>query len=286
MHIWGMSWLDESQDHLPLTWWKGRPIFLAAILALVALVSMVVTAILGSAAAHWFAFSYDGFFHGLRLWTPLTYALVNGPSLWLVIGCVIIWQYGERLERHLGRRSFVKLVVILLALSPMLTSLLGVLGASVSVAAGVHQLTFGIFVAFATLYPRAQVSLIVAVVEIWIIAAVLIGVILLSCLAARDWSTFLLLSGQVIAAYSFVRYEQGQLQLPRMTRVMPERRTAPRATAPSVPRKTKTTKAKDSGMADVDSILDKISRDGIHSLTPQERSILARASDDLQKRRG
>jgi hypothetical protein len=35
----------------------------------------------------------------------------------------------------------------------------------------------------------------------------------------------------------------------------------------------------------VDDILDKISREGMHSLTPEERIILERASDDLQKRK-
>ncbi|MFZ4767120.1 MAG: hypothetical protein ACOYMN_19380, partial [Roseimicrobium sp.] len=83
-----MSWFPESQDRLPLTWWKGQPVFLAAILALAGLASMVVTALLmalNPAAVNWFVFSYANVFGRGWLWTPATYVLVNPPSIWLVL---------------------------------------------------------------------------------------------------------------------------------------------------------------------------------------------------------
>ena len=41
-----MSWFAKSKDHLPLTWWKGHPVYFAAVLALGGVISMVVTALL------------------------------------------------------------------------------------------------------------------------------------------------------------------------------------------------------------------------------------------------
>src|SRR3954453_4833724 len=106
-----MSWLPESQDRLPLTWWKGQPIYLAAVLALLGVVSMVVTALLMATAGGILArliFSYASVLDHLWLWTPVTYVLVNPPSLWLLLSSYFFWRFGEEVERHLGRRSFVK----------------------------------------------------------------------------------------------------------------------------------------------------------------------------------
>ena len=51
------SWLPESQDNLPLTWWKQHPVYLAAIIALVGAASMALTAVLGFEGAPWLIFT-------------------------------------------------------------------------------------------------------------------------------------------------------------------------------------------------------------------------------------
>lgn len=283
-----MAWFEESQDHLPLTWWKGKPIYLAAILALAGGASVILTALLGKSNAVYLEFSFANFFLHFWVWTPVTYVLLNGLSLWLILSCILLWMYGEGVERHLGRRAFARLVVALVAVSPLIISLLGLVGVRGLAAAGMQSLSFGVFVAFATLYPRAQISIIVITLEIWILAAVLVGVSALSALTAGietgNWAPLLMLAGNVGVAYGFVRYEQGRLKLPSLKTFIPTRaqpaRPAARA-ARSAPRPKTAARTN----LQVDDILDKISREGMHSLTAEERVILERASNDLQKRK-
>lgn len=276
-----MSWLPESKDHLPLTWWKGHPVYLSAVLALAGAASMILTTLLMAAAPaslDYLTFSFSDFAR-FQLWTPATYVLVNPPSLWLLLGCFMFWRFGESVERHLGRRSYVRMLVILLLVSPLLVSLAAFLG-SARGCAGMMELEFGVFIAFATLYPRAQISLIFFTLEVWILAAVIVGVSALSSIAMRDWISLLMLAGQVGTAIAYIRYEQGALKFPVMpafTPSKPESKERERDVSPAAKPKKRSPQ--------VDDILDKISREGMHSLTPDERRVLDQASEDLQKRK-
>jgi len=274
-----MSWLPESKDHLPLTWWKGNPIYLSAILALAGVASMILTAILGSSVTQYLIFTFEGL-QQFRVWTPATYVLVNWPSVWLLLGCFMLWRFGEAVERHLGRRSFVRLLIILLLVSPLLVSLAAFLG-SARGCSGMMELEFGVFIAFATLYPRAQISLIFFTLEVWILAAVFVGVSALSCIATRDWISLLMLTGQVGTAIAYIRYEQGVLKMPDLSSLKPTK--APPMTRMSVGPAPAKSPRKHSPA--VDDILEKISRDGMHSLTEEERRVLDKASEDLQKKK-
>jgi len=264
------SWLPESKDHLPLTWWKQHPVYLAAIIALAGAASMVLTAVVGYSMMGHLVFTYQGAFHHLRLWTPLTYILYNPPSLWTLIGCLLLWNFGEAVERHLGRRAFVRLLLSLLLVSPVLITLFGLLGSYGFGCAGIMQLEFGVFIAFATLYPQAKLSVIIVTVEAWVLAAVFVGLNALGSLANRDWSSLLLLAANVGTAYAFIRYETGALKLPSLPKRAPQaKKTAKKSNTPTV-----------------DDILDKISRQGMQSLTPEERRILDKASDEMKRRAG
>lgn len=290
-----MSWLPESKEHLPLTWWKGHPVYLSALLALSGVVSMILTAILMAASQgvlNALIFTPGNFLRGF-VWTPITYWLVNPPSLWLVLSCYFLWNFGEAVERHLGRRSFVRLGVILLLVSPLLVTLLAFFGPARG-CMGMSQWGLGIFIAFATLYPRAQVSLILFTVEVRILAAIYVGVNALQHLAARDWTGLVILAGLVGTAVAYIRYEQGALTLPQMPGFGRQQRPARPAVKnppgrssgegipkPAAPAEKKAARPRRSPA--VDDILDKISRDGMHSLTPEERKILDRASEDLQR---
>lgn len=261
------SWLPESQDHLPLTWWKQHPVYLAAIIALVGAASMIVTAVLGYGLMAHLVFTFDSAFSQFHLWTPLTYVLFNPPSLWTLFGCYLLWNFGEAVERHLGRRAFVRLLLLLLASSPLFITLLHLVGIKGMACAGMMQLEFGVFIAFATLYPRAKISIIILTLDAWVMAAIFVGINALQCIAARDWVSLLLLAANVGTAYAFIRYEKGELKLPSIPK--PARKPA-RPAASKTPA--------------VDDILDKISRQGMQSLTAEERRILDKASDEMKRR--
>ncbi|MDB6006227.1 MAG: hypothetical protein JWR15_3214 [Prosthecobacter sp.] len=264
------SWLPESKDHLPLTWWKQQPVYLSGILALVGVASMILTAVLGYDLTGHLVFTYDSAIRHLHLWTPLTYVFVNPPSLWTLIGCLLLWNFGEAVERHLGRRAFVRLLLLLLLVSPLLITLFGLFGGREFTCMGIMQLEFGVFIAFATLYPNAKLSVIILTIDAWVLAAVFVGLNALGSLASRDWSSLLLLAANVGTAYAFIRFETGALKLPSL----PKR--SPQAKKP----------AKKSSTPSVDDILDKISHQGMQSLTAEERRVLDKASEEMKRRAG
>ena len=265
------SWLPESQDRLPLTWWKQRPLYLASIVAIVGAVSMVLTALIGFAQLGHLIFTFDSAFRHLHLWTPLTYVLVNPPSLWTIVGCLLLWNFGEAVERHLGRRSFVRLLLLLLLVAPLLVSLIALASGRALACVGIMPLTFGVFIAFATLYPNAKLSVVILTIDAWVLAAVFVGINALACIGVRDWSSLLLLAANVGTAYAFIRYETGALKLPSLPKRPPPQTRKP---------------AKKSSTPTVDDILDKISHQGMQSLTPEERRILDQASDQMKRRAG
>lgn len=243
---------------------------------------MVLTA-LGSAISPdlpgFFIFSAERLFHGW-VWTPLTYVFVNPPSLWLVISSYLLWNFGEAVERHIGRWAFVKLLLCLLLATPLLLTILHLLGLPNWPAAGIMQMEFGVFLAFAALYPTAKLSILLfGAIDAWILATVLVAVSALSDLSVRNWPGLFVLAGQVGTAVGFIRHEQGIWVLPSLS-FWPKAK--PRSPKPDAPRAASGPKVVD--LDDVDAILDKISRHGLASLTESERRTLEKASDQLGKR--
>jgi hypothetical protein len=262
-------WFPPSHDHMPLTWWRQQPVYLSAILALVAAGSMLLTALLG-ANALLLAFTHASFFREYHLWTPFTYLLVNPPDIWTAIGCFLLWRFGEAVERHIGRRAFVQMLVLLWLIPPVIISVFGITGIWSFACWGVSHLEFAVFVAFATLYARAQISIIILTLDAWVLAVILLGINALQRIAARDWTGLLLLLAETSAACIFIRHAKGELQLPSLPRPAPKPSKAPKSSKPAAP--------------GVDDILDKISLQGMHSLTAEERRILDKASKEMQRR--
>ncbi len=254
------KWLPESNDMLPLTWWKQHPVFLSAILAIGGALSMVIFAIFGFEVMNHLVFSVASAFGDWHLWTPFTYVIVNPPSIWIAIGCFLLWRFGEAVERHFGRRIFVKLLLLLLIVSPVVTTLLYFVGFEGVSCMGMMELEFGVFIAFATLYPRAKINIFIASIDAWVLAAIIVSISALSTIAARDWASLILLTANVGSAYLFIRYQKGELQLPSFLtiKILPD----------NVPKIAE---------GNIDEILDKINRGGLQSLSEEEREFLERA---------
>jgi len=285
MHITeNMPWFPKSQDHLPLTWWRGQPVYLAAYLAIGAVVSMVVTSLVMAAHTpllHYLIFTFSGLVDFGRVWTVVTYVFINPPSIWVVITSLMLWNWGQEVEKFFGRRVFVKMFLIFTLSQPVLLSLIVPIAGPLWPAMGVYQVEFAVFLAFVTLYPHARISLILISLEAWIIATAFVAIDVLQCLAAHNWGGLILILGETGLAYSLVRYEQGHWTISSLfawakksasCRPEPQLRVVRRSREDPIP---------SSPDMDVDSILDKIGRHGLESLTPEERRTLEKASRDL-----
>ncbi|MFZ4765354.1 MAG: DUF6576 domain-containing protein, partial [Roseimicrobium sp.] len=171
---------------------------------------------------------------------------------------------------------------------PVLLSVVGLLGGASGATAGLAPIGFGLFLAFATLYPHAKISLLICNVDAWILAAIFVGVGALGNLAERDWVGLLVLAGQVLVAHGYTRYEQGIWTLPKLLK---------RVKRPATVGKSKSNIIRGSSAAwantppaappelDVDAILEKIHRSGLQSLTAAEKSALEQASQGLRRKR-
>ncbi len=269
-----------SEEHQPVTWWRGHPVYAAHFVVAVFVASMLVTTLLVLGRAAYYldglSFSSTAVLSG-QVWRVLTYGLVNRPSIPFALDMVMIVWFGREVERFFGRRLFLQLYGGIYLIKPLLfvavglwrpTAFSGEVGA------------FALFIAFATLFPNAP--LLFNILAKWA-AIILVGIFSLMALEARDTLGLLELWATGGLAFVFVRYQQGYLTLPSFLlirrrprlRVLPD--VKPVRPVPAEP-------VKGDAMAEVDALLDKIAQSGIHSLTAREREKLESARADLLKR--
>jgi membrane associated rhomboid family serine protease len=273
-----MNVYGSSEEHQPVTYLRGYPIYAAHFIVLVYSVSMVVTAILGPSGAFlfaWLPFNNAAVWKG-EIWRIFTYGMVNVPSIPFVVDMLMIVWFGRDVEKLIGRRKFLGLYAGIYLLPPLLlTTVTPWLPAT-------HQGEFGalaIFVAFATFYPG--VPLMFNVLAKWA-AIILVGIFTLMALAARNWSWLTMIWVANGFAFAFTRYQQGHFTLPKLR--FPTRKPNLRV-LPDLPAKnTPSARPPENSMAEVDALLDKIARSGIASLTAKERAKLDAARDDLKKK--
>ena len=275
-----MSRYGSSDDHQPVTWLRGHPVYAAHFLILVFVGSMLATTLLLAFnlpfVLDWLAFSSERVFKG-EGWRIFTYGLVNPPSLGFAIDMLMIAWFGREVEKFFGRRKFLFLCGCLYFLPPLLLTLIGV-WQPMSLAGETG--TFALFIAFATLYPNAV--LIFNMLAKWF-AVILVGLYTLTALAYHQWAGLASLWVTVGFAYGFVRYEQGHFTLPRIR--LPGRRPNLRVLPDLKPQKDSGAKSsKEAPMVELDVLLDKIAESGMSSLTPKERARLDAARADLLKK--
>lgn len=276
-----MSDLDDSSERDPLFWWHGHGVRAAGLLVIIHVAALLLATICFAVGRpgllSLFAFGSISFWHGW-VWTPLTYGFVHSPRevLGFAWEMYLLWVFGAQVEQFFGRRIFLRLYAILWLLTPLL---LLIASASFPTAAfGAANTHFAIFIAFATLYPGAQFFF--GLTAKWI-AFILVGVYSVQDISAQDPVDLALLWASIGTAWSFVRWERGEFSLPKFR--LPRRRPKLRVLPCSTPVVSRPDKVVASGpIEDIDSLLDKIARSGINSLSASERARLERASADLK----
>ena len=282
-----MNFYGSSEEHQPVTWMGGYPLYAAHFIVFGFVATMIVTAIAMAANAVPYLsamrFSSEAVLRG-EIWRLATYGLVNPPSLWFAIDMLMIVWFGRELEKFFGRRVFLRLFVSLYLLSPAVLTLIG-LWQPTGLAG--QRGAFALFVAFATLHPNAV--MLFNLLAKWV-AIILVGLYSLMALSSRDVVGLVTLWSTLGYAFAFVRFQQGHFSLPRFLprirlkqrnpglRVLPDARPA-RTGKPGSPPPTT-----DTVMAEVDALLDKIAKSGIGSLTTKERARLDAARNDLLKK--
>lgn len=277
---------SDSDEHSPVMWLRGYPVYAAHFIVLVYVASLLVTALT-------LAFGVDFLFTWLpfeslkvlggQIWRVVTYGLVNPPSkdLRFVFDMLFIAWFGRDVERYFGRRKFLVLYGCIYLMTPVLFTLIGLWLPLTRVG---ETGAFALFIAFATIYPDALMMF--NVLAKWA-AIVLVGIYTVTDLAYHDWLDLLTLWSTCGFAYAFVRHHQGLLELPKFNffrpkpklRVLPDLPAKKNAafSSPARPEPSAT-------MAEVDVLLDKIAKTGFASLTAKERAKLESARAEMLKK--
>lgn len=274
---------SSSNDHSPFHI-AGHALSATALVIVIFVASMVATTILsalgmGRLIAE-LTYSSSLVLEG-RIWQVITYAFLNPPSLNFAIDMLMLWWFGREVEKFFGRRLFLRLYLMIVLLPPIL----GLLFINRNVTLAGEPGSFAIFVAFATLYPNAV--LLFGILAKWAgIAWVAIG--LLSAMSRQDWQGFIMVLATSALGFCFVRYEQGRLELPRIsfTKFSPTRifEKKPKFRVVRKEEVVVDTRPRDESSDTVDALLDKIARSGMKSLTDRERALLEKARQDLLRK--
>lgn len=230
---------------------------------------------------------------GLRsffFWQPVTYMFLHGGLFHILINLLILWFLGREVEYFIGPKYFTRLYF-----------LGGVVGAALWLAfnyyspahvVGASAAVLACAIAFATLFPDREITLLLFfVLPVTIKAKYLAwGLVALDIVPLLQHATtgvaHLAHLGGALLGYVYIK-QLGYGPQPRWLRAWETMtdRLKPRR------RRTGTRRVSDQEMTPeefirdkVDPILDKIAREGIHSLTRAERKILESAKDYLRKR--
>jgi membrane associated rhomboid family serine protease len=247
----------------------------------------------------YFALSVEGLRHGF-VWQLLTFQLMHGGILHLLLNCWAIYVFGREVEETLGRNSFLTLYFTSGVIGGLFQALAGVLlgGTFAAPVVGASAGAFGLVAAFAALYPeRPLMLLLFFIIPVNMRAKFLL---LFSALLTVFGLVFPMDNiahaahlGGMITGLVFVRYaihwhwHWPRLQRPQSQPVRPLVHAQRRTSAPwsqkqegvdeDLPPDEFLSKA-------VDPILDKISAHGIQSLTERERRILETAREKMVRR--
>src|SRR5436309_10081418 len=202
-----MFGVTTSDDYRPVAWMGRYPVDVTTMLVGLHVAVAIFTAILYAIGVApilaYLQFDSAAIWSG-QVWRLFTYAFVHSPSalLWFAVEMYMLFVFGREVERFIGRRAYITLYMILLVTPAVLLTIWGFWQRSVlSLASGSSALHFGIFVAFATIYPRAELFL--RIMTKWVVL-ILAAVYTLQLLAYHAWSDLMVVWTCIGAAFRFI----------------------------------------------------------------------------------
>lgn len=264
-------------------WPSGRP-SLVAILIIANVACFIAQALIENFIApgftqHWLALRWESLRAGC-FWQLVTYMFLHAGPLHLLVNMLALYFAGREVESILGRRHLLGIYLgggILGAIGHLLFALphVSLMGASAGV--------FAVLVAFGAILPELQVTLLLFfVIPIRMkakhLVAGLVGIAVLFVIAGSSGNiSHVAHLGGAALGWLYVR-QLGFGSPMRIQRHFMEKRE----------REARRERLSPAQFIDqeIDPILDKIGRDGMHSLTRAERRILEKGREKIAKKTG
>lgn len=258
-------------------WFRLGPLEFTSTTILVALsvISWMVWVVSGTRSTGWFLFSMDALASG-QVWRLFTWPFADALTLWAVLTALMLWYFGNMLEKTIGRTRMAWLLTgiwaSLTAANIAIASVLSFQG----YLAGIGLIEFAVLLIWIAEYPHVRFFF---NIPAWIFGLVIVGIQVLQLIAYGMWSALLaLLLSMVFVA--IVARRVGLLGDYAWIPGKPKARTGKPAKAAKVPRKQARQQARRaSDQERMDILLDQISQHGLQSLTPAQRKELKNLSD-------
>jgi membrane associated rhomboid family serine protease len=212
--------------------------------------------------------------HRLFVWQPLTYMFLHGGAFHLLFNMVILWMMGGEVERFWGRREFLRYYF----LCGLGAAALAFVFAWNGLVIGASGAIFGVMVAFAVMFPNRPIY-------VWFVLPVpakylvlLLFALELIVVGSSSGVAHFAHVGGAVTGYLYLRLglrDRLSFSLDGVRRRWYRRHlTLHQGGGRPAPDEA----------AEIDRILDKISRSGLASLTPEESRVLQRASRGYRER--
>jgi membrane associated rhomboid family serine protease len=272
---------ERSEDYRPLFWVQGHPIYVNTLIFAAHILAFMITALaisfLGLGSEYELHLNTDRVFHG-EIWRLVSYIIFT-PSwaISFIFAMGFLYYFGKQVEEFVGRKVYFNLYTALVLIPAALLCLVG-LWEPQDYMVG-YGTIFGVFVAFATIYPGAMIN-------IWFVnlsaknwALALLAVLSCADLAFRHWIDLGGLWCDAAIGYGGMRFIGAGYGMTWLTDWYEERRAQRLARK----RNFKIVQEKQATES-IDAILDKISKQGVGSLDARERAALERARTKLIQR--
>jgi membrane associated rhomboid family serine protease len=278
-----MLYHQQSEDYRPLFWFQGRPVHANVLLVIGHVVLFVICGIcisllgpltvydalkLDTAAVWhgqaWRLFSYVSY-------DPMFFARM---SFWFLWSMLVLYFCGREVEQLVGRKAYLIFYAALILIPSLVLCVFGLfLGPFVFL--NCAEVIFGVFIAFATIYPGAMPSMWITI-PVWVLAWIFLGISTFLDFVDHDFIAMLMLWSSSAVGYLGMRYLGAGFGLPWLTDWIEERR------ARKLARRRQFKIVNDRQATEsIDAILEKISKQGVGSLNAQERAALERARSKL-----
>jgi membrane associated rhomboid family serine protease len=216
-------------------------------------------------------------------WTFGTYMFVHAGLLHLAMNMVLLFFWGTRLEERMGSRVFILFYLYCGLGGPLLSMLVAATGMQVAPFVGASAAVMGLGVAYVIYWPDSEILIFplpfpikTKYLVMALIALDLSAALLNTNSRVAHWGHL----GGALVGYLYMRFQSytrpatSPRPIPRervlVSRPEPEESVADRPTPPRPRRRVE----KDAVAVEIDRVLDKISAEGMESLTEAERDFL------------
>ena len=210
------------------------------------------------------------------IWQPVTYLFFHGGIWHVLINMFVLWMFGSELERLWGKEHFLKFYFTTGIGAGILTMLFGL--NSIVPIVGASGAVYGVLLAYGITYPNRKIYLygIIPIKSLWFVIGVGLIAFFSSFSNASQISHLTHLSGMIIGYLILkkpVRWNELIFKLRKKTIEY------------KIQKEHKVLSQQSNIEREIDSILDKINREGFDSLSEDEQERLYKGSQSLSKNR-